>query len=200
MGDSFEKKGLNAHNYALNDFAELYNNYFSRIHFFIIRLVRDEEQARDLTADVFVKLWSKWGAFESEEHIRSWLYVTAKNAALNWIAISKRRSAIRKEMFRPSPNHHDISESEIEQSIALAELMKEIYDQTADLPPQSKKVFDLIYIEGKSTREIATILSIAPKTVLNYKLHIIQKLRTILLKKGFTTSGTLLLLLKDLFF
>src|SRR4051812_42196239 len=104
MGDSFEKKSLNAHNYAFDDFAGIYNKYFSRIHFFIIRLVKDEEQARDIAADVFVKIWSKWGTFESEDHISAWLYLAAKNAALNWLAISKRRSAIRKEIFRPAYN------------------------------------------------------------------------------------------------
>ncbi len=196
MRDFFEKEGSNSHNEELNDFAVSYDLYFSRIHFFVSRLIGDPEQSKDLTADVFIKLWEKWGHFESGEHIRSWLYVTAKNTALTWISVSRRRAIIRKEAFRQV----EISETQVEQSIALAELMKEIYDQASELPPQSKQVFNLIYLEGKSTREIASILAIAPKTVLNYKLNIIQKLRAILLKKGFITSCTLVLLCKKIFF
>jgi RNA polymerase sigma-70 factor (ECF subfamily) len=122
--------------------------------------------------------------------------VTARNAALTWISVSRRRAIIRKEVSRQA----EVSETLVEQSIALAELMKAIYDQASELPPQSRQVFNLIYLEGKSTREIASILSIAPKTVLNYKLTIIQKLRAILLKKGFITSSTLVLLCKKIFF
>ena len=196
MSDFFQKEGSNSYSKELNDFAVSYDIYFSRIHFFVSRLIGDSEQSKDLTADVFVKLWERWGSFESAEHIRSWLYVTAKNAALTWISISKRRAIIRKEVSR----HVEISEIQVEQSMALAELMKEIYDQASELPPQSRQVFNLIYLEGKSTKEIASILSIAPKTVLNYKLNIIQKLRAVLLKKGLITSSTLLLLCRKIFF
>ena len=196
MSDFFQKEGSNSYSKELNDFAVSYDIYFSRIHFFVSRLIGDPEQSKDLTADVFVKLWERWGSFESAEHIRSWLYVTAKNAALTWISISRRRAIIRKEVSR----YEEISEMQVEQSMALAELMKEIYDQASELPPQSRQVFNLIYLEGKSTREIASILSIAPKTVLNYKLNIIQKLRAILLKKGLITSCTLVFLCKKIFF
>ena len=196
MSDFFQKEDSNSSNKELNDFAVSYDLYFSRIHFFISRLIVDNEQSKDLAADVFVKLWEHWGSFESAEHIRSWLYVTARNAALTWISVSRRRAIIRKEVSRQV----EISETLVEQSIALAELMKEIYDQASELPPQSRQVFNLIYLEGKSTRETASILSIAPKTVLNYKLTIIQKLRAILLKKGLITSSTLVLLCKKIFF
>ena len=196
MRDFFEKEGSNSRNEDLNDFAASYNLYFSRIYFFVSRLIGDPEQSKDLTADVFVKLWERWGSFESAEHILSWLYVTAKNAALTWISVSRRRAIIRKEVFRQV----EITETQVEQSMALAELMKAIYDQASELPPQSRQVFNLIYLEGKSTREIASILEIAPKTVLNYKLTLIQKLRTILLKKGLITSSTLVLLCKKIFF
>jgi RNA polymerase sigma factor (sigma-70 family) len=196
MSDFFQKEDSNSNTKELNDFAASYDLYFSRIHFFVSRLIGDSEQSKDLAADVFVKLWERWGSFESAEHIRSWLYVTAKNAALTWVSVSRRRAIIRKEVSRQV----EISETQVEQSMALAELMKEIYDQALELPPQSRQVFNLIYLEGKSTREIASILSIAPKTVLNYKLNIIQKLRAILLKKGLITSSTLLLLCKKIFF
>lgn len=196
MREFFQKEGSNVKNYALNDFAQSYNIYFSRIHFFISRLTRDPEQSKDLAADVFVKLWERWESFASPDHVRSWLYVTAKNAALTWISVSKRRAVIRKEVL----GREEIGEAEVEQSMALAELMKEIYDQASVLPPQSRQVFDLVYLEGKSTSEIASIMAIAPKTVLNYKLNIIQKLRTILLEKGFITSPVLVLVLKKIFF
>jgi RNA polymerase sigma-70 factor (ECF subfamily) len=180
----------------LYDFVASYNLYFSRIHFFVSRLIGDPEQSKDLTADVFIKLWEKWGSFESTEHIRSWLYVAAKNTALTWISGSRRRAAIRKEVF----GKEEFSEAEAEQSIALAELMKEVYDQASQLPPQAKQVFNLIFLEGKSTREIASIMGIAPKTVLNYKLNIVARLRDVLMKKGFITSATFLLLCKKIFF
>src|SRR6266481_2278988 len=106
MREFVEKEGSNSHNEDLNDFAASYNLYFSRIYFFVSRLIGDSEQSKDIAADVFVKLWEKWGSFESAEHIRSWLYLAAKNAALTWLSLSRRRAVIRKEVSR----HAEVSD------------------------------------------------------------------------------------------
>ncbi len=192
MGNNSDQNDSIPPNRALKDFKKTYDDFFSRMLLFITKLTGDYEQSRDLTADVFIKLWENWNTLESEAHIKSWLYITAKNTALSWISISKRRSDIRKEVSQQLEPTDQPNERQQEQAMILAELMKEIYQQARDLPPQSKQVFDLIYIEGKSTGEIASIMEIAPKTVLNYKLIIIQKLRTILLQKGLITSCFLL--------
>jgi len=195
MGDYFDQNGSVFPNRDLKDFKRTYDEFFSRMLLFITKLTGDYEQSRDLTADVFIKLWENWSSLKSEAHIKSWLYITAKNTALSWISVSKRRSDIRKEVSQQT----ELSEQQQEQAMILAELMREIYQQARELPPQSKQVFDLIYIEGKSTVEIASIMSIAPKTVLNYKLTIIQKLRTILLKKGLIIPLLLIFCCKKVF-
>jgi len=195
MGDFFDQNGPVFPNRDLKDFKKTYDEFFSRMLLFITKLTGDYEQSRDLTADVFIKLWENWSSLTSEAHIKSWLYITAKNTALSWISVSKRRSDIRKEVSQQI----ELSEQQQEQAMILAELMQEIYQQARELPPQSKQVFDLIYIEGKSTVEIASIMSIAPKTVLNYKLTIIQKLRTILLKKGLIIPLLLIFCCKKVF-
>ena len=76
--------------------------YIFKIHrkplvYFAEKILGIREEAEDIVADSFMKLWSKHTDFESFSQIKSFLYVVTRNSCLNFLKYSKRVSASQKE-------------------------------------------------------------------------------------------------------
>ncbi|MES1181393.1 MAG: sigma factor, partial [Flavobacterium sp.] len=62
------------------DFAELYEKYFDRIYYFILRQTDDEETAGDLTSQTFVNVLNNLSKYEFRGlPFSAWLYKIASN-------------------------------------------------------------------------------------------------------------------------
>ena len=55
----------------LDSFGQLYDRYFNRIYDFCWRILRDSEEAGDVTQDVFLKVFRKIGAFRGDAKFSS---------------------------------------------------------------------------------------------------------------------------------
>lgn len=161
-------------------FSSLYKELYRRLNYFAYTLTQDKTQAEDIATESFVQLWNKKESFHTFTTIKSYLYITARHASIDYIRAEKRHNTSHKEL-RYLQDEADLY---INHEIIDAEIISEIYKQVQMLPPQCAEVFKLIYFEGKSTAEAATILKITSKTVLNQKLKALKLLKALLLKKG----------------
>lgn len=59
--------------------AEAYERHSSEIHGFVLRIVRDPDEAADLVADTFAKLLTEERAGRTPLQVRPWLYRVASN-------------------------------------------------------------------------------------------------------------------------
>ena len=71
-------------------FEQIYHQYSARILNLIYRMTGSEEVARDLTQEVFVKVYENIGKFRGESQIFTWLYRIATNHTLNYLKREKR--------------------------------------------------------------------------------------------------------------
>jgi RNA polymerase sigma-70 factor, ECF subfamily len=69
-------------------FEELYATHYPRIYRHVYRLVRQHEEAEDLTQTAFLKAWRIWPA-TSDANLSGWLSTIATRVALD--ALSHRR-------------------------------------------------------------------------------------------------------------
>ena len=74
-------------------FEQLFKRYQAPIYGFVVRLV-GQEDAYDLTQEVFLKALRSSGAFRGECTFRTWLYTIARNTCYNHSRDEKRRHAI----------------------------------------------------------------------------------------------------------
>ncbi len=65
-----------------SDFGELYNTYHRRVFSWCLRIVRNADDAEDLTQDTFLHLFRKIGTFRGESAFSTWLYRMTTNIAL----------------------------------------------------------------------------------------------------------------------
>ena len=160
-------------------FGELVLKHQDFIFNVVSKYVRFEEEARDLTQEVFLKAYENIDKFRGESKVSSWLYRIAYNLSMNW---SERRAGretqLDDSLAETLAAPPDLADELYERELILARIT-EILEE---IPLKYKVVIKLYYFEEKSYQEIADALDIPINTVkiqlLRAKEHIRKRLDT----------------------
>ena len=66
-------------------FGEIYDRFSEKVYNKCLSFVKREEEAQDLTQDVFLKLYIKLGSFEGKSKFSTWLYAFSYNYCVNYV-------------------------------------------------------------------------------------------------------------------
>lgn len=157
--------------------AEIYRDFAPRIYNLARRMLGNENDAQDVTQEVFVQVMRKLPSFRGEAAFPTWLYRVAVNAALAF----RRKRAVREEHrlqssiedfcehgARLTPVRHWVHEPE--QPVLDRETHELIEEAIASLPEGYRDVFVLADVEELSNAEIAQMLDISLAAVKS-RLH-----------------------------
>ena len=161
-------------------FTAVYNEYYPAIYYFVRRFIADREDAEDITADVFVKLWKMHANLESIANIKAFLYVAARNTCIDFLRYTQRQNANRKKLLYLL--EQEPSEGPLQDDL-WTEMLQYIYKEIDKLPRSCRKVFKMSYLEGRSNSDISKALHINPQSVYNHKQRAIKSLRLALFDK-----------------
>lgn len=149
----------------------LYGAHVERVYRLAHRLAGgDDDLARDITQDAFVRAFERLGAFRHEAAFATWLHRIAVSVALNTLERVQRRRA----REAPLDAHLDVpapargAEPDLRARLAAA---------VAALPPRYRAVFVLHDVEGYTHEEIAAALGVRPGTSKAQLFHARAKLR-----------------------
>ena len=173
---------------ALAHFFKLHNK---SLCYFAKRMVHDEEEAEDIVSECFLKLWERRRDFETAANIKSFLFISCRNACLDYLKHLKVKSAAQQAYFSQLKQ----SEETILYTIMESEFLEILSKEIDLLPEKCREIFKLIYFEGKKTDEIARELDLSVQTVRNQKTRAIELLKTVFLKKGMSSAFSIALLL-----
>jgi len=148
-----------------NSFEMIFRSLYPSLCFFAEHLVHSSDDAEDIVEDVFVKLWNKQLKFESEQHLKAFLYRSAKNACLDFLKVHERTGS-RNTFFAEERGYSDDA---CLNEIIRAEIIAEVYLAIEQLSPQCSKIITMSYLDGKSNQEIADALNLSVQTVKNQK-------------------------------
>ncbi|WP_316778607.1 RNA polymerase sigma-70 factor [Pedobacter antarcticus] len=171
--------------------AYYFKHHNKSVTFFASRLVQDSNEAEDIVADCFVKIWRKRDSFQTEEHIKAFLYVSCRNACLDYLRQLKVRSRLQADYL----NSLQEEKETILYQIITAEVLEILYQQIELLPDNYREVFKLIYFDHLKTDEIASRLELSVQTVRNYKSRAVELLKNSMLKNGLSGAFSLAFLL-----
>ncbi len=153
-------------------------------------ILKNDEDATDLTIEIFLKLQRVTRRQENIKQIYDMVYQSTKNLSLDWV---KKRRSEQKYLSDPSNAQPVITESEMVRNETSAALHYEISRCKHKLTPQVQRVFDLYFIHEKSISEIAIEMNIEAHTVRNLKAGALQKLRLEMVpRKSFVFTLTIL--------
>ena len=136
-------------------FERLYRTHVSRIHSLVRRMLNDED-ADEVTQDVFVRAWQKLGTYRGEAAFGTWLHRLAVNVILG------RRQLLgqRRDRFLPD----DAALATVAGARPAPELSLDFETAIARLPDGARQVFVLHDFEGYRHEEIASQLGLAVGT------------------------------------
>jgi RNA polymerase sigma-70 factor (ECF subfamily) len=136
-------------------FERLYRNHLARIHSLIRRMLSDDE-ADEVTQDIFVRAWQKLGTFRGESAFGTWLHRLAINVILGRreaLGTRRKRYLEGDTMLELVPARRSAPETAMDMETAIGLL-----------PDGAREVFVLHDIEGYRHEEIAEMLGLAAGT------------------------------------
>ena len=150
-------------------FRELLGRHEATLLRLAQRLVRNDNDAKEVLQEVFITTWKKLGGFEDRSQIGSWLYRVTVNASLMHLRLRKRRiSAVSFEEEEPRNAVWAAfggSTQRPDQQLESQELRGVLQDAITRLPPILQSVLVIRDIQGCSTRETGQILGLTDVAV-----------------------------------
>ncbi len=180
--------GLTNKNKIVFDF--IFSYYYSGLCAYARRWVDSPEVAEDLVQDFFVRLWINSSNIEITSSLKSYLFSSIKNKALDHLKHVKVEVNYEKKLKHFSTKKDESSNWEFTES-ELTELIDKALQK---LPPRCREIFTMSRFEGKNNADIATILGISKRTV---ELQISNALKTLRIElKDYLPTVLLFWLLK----
>jgi len=171
----------------------LVERYQGRAFGLALRVLRDEEQARDVVQDAFLKAYGALDRFEGRSSFYTWLHRIVMNLCLD--RKRRERSARRvewsEEIEREVEADPEAPETPLpERALERAELRAELARAIAALPEDARRTLELREIDGLSYQEIAECLGVPKGTVMS-RLHYARKrVRGALVAAGAVEAGS----------
>ncbi|HYO21157.1 MAG TPA: sigma-70 family RNA polymerase sigma factor, partial [Flavisolibacter sp.] len=133
--------------------------------------------------DTFIKMLHQREGFQNLSNVKSFLYITTKNACLNHIKASQRHDAAHRQIRFLNPEGTE-AEDVIREEMLRVQVLQAVHAEMESLPGRCKEIFKLLFIEGLSTEEIGERLGISAQTVRTQKARALQLIKSGLLKKN----------------
>jgi RNA polymerase sigma-70 factor (ECF subfamily) len=158
-------------------FRTLVEAYHGAVYNIAMKIVRDSEEARDISQTVFLKVFQNLDRFDPQYRLFSWVYRIALNEALNVQSARARLEPLRHEVAGTSGPEDEVSTQQVGNGVLKA---------LDALTPEHRAVIVLKHFEGCSYQDISEILELPEKTVKSRLFEARQALRRRLEEYGLT--------------
>jgi RNA polymerase sigma-70 factor (ECF subfamily) len=158
----------------------LVERHQGRVFGLALRVLRDEEQARDVVQDAFLKAYGSLDRFEGRSSFYTWLYRIAMNLCLD----RKRRERGGRRVERDEAqlaeapaDPESLGAPAPDVALERAELGAELARAIRSLPEDARRTLELREVDGLSYHEIAECLGVPKGTVMSRLHHARRRVR-----------------------
>ena len=130
-------------------FNETVERYSRKVYGLCYRILRDEEEAKDMTQDVFVRIYTKRKSFKGRSSLYTWIYRIALNLCFSHLKRGRAKTVPLDEVegilaARPADDGGRQAD--------LAAVVERVLDE---LPPKQRAVFIMRFYDKMSFKEIS---------------------------------------------
>jgi RNA polymerase sigma-70 factor, ECF subfamily len=140
-------------------FRKLVEAHQYMVYTLAFRLLCNDEDAKDIVQETFIKVWKHLHSFNSELKFSTWLYSIAAHECYDKLRKTKHNNSLR--LDDQNRICEFISNENIERTLINAELSQIILALTGNLTPKQKLVFTLCDLEGLEVDEIKSITGLS---------------------------------------
>ncbi|WP_028298326.1 RNA polymerase sigma factor [Olivibacter sitiensis] len=152
---------INAGN--LHAFRLLVSMYERLVLRMVQKIVKDEDDQKDVCQEVFIKVYKNLKHFKQESKLSTWIAQIAYTTSLDFLKKTKRKQGLTDEVSQYE--HQLAGESSPEKELDKKEMRTFILEMIARLPENYRLVVNLFHIDDYSYQEIATITGLSEGTI-----------------------------------
>lgn len=156
----------------------LFNKYYQTLCRFMFVFVPDNELVEELTANIFIKIWTNKETVNIQTSLEAYLYRSARNQAISYLRKNKPEVLPIDDGFElPDSNEQTPEAIYIENELNI-----EYVRAFQKLPPRAKLAFKLHRFDGLKYAEIAEIMGVTVSAVEKNITHALKILHTELIQ------------------
>ncbi len=174
--------------------TEIANLYYNDIYHLCLSRLKKEENAADVTQEVFLLFQEKYEGLE-DEYIKAWLYKVADNKIKEQFrAIAKReKELIYGTVFGSHISTDILYEMEEDNKITLEELEEKKESILSSLSEKELELFEMVYTKHMEYKELAEAFNVSEHAVRARVYRLKLKIKE---KTAFIIMAILLLFMK----
>lgn len=161
-------------------FKRLVDKYKSQVGGLAYKMVRDYEDAKDISQNVFIKTYQNLNKFDIEKRFSTWLYRIAMNASIDFLRKYRRHKIDRLDNLVGQLSNAKDNTDEVFNNTLIGWA---VGDTLGSLNEKQRSVFVLRDIEGLSIKEVSQITQMPQATVRWYLHRARAKLKGELIKR-----------------
>lgn len=152
----FQCKCSNAHAFRM-----LVENYQKMVYAFAFRMLCNEDEAKDIVQETFIRVWRNIDKYNMEMKFTTWLFAITSN-----LCCDKIRAGRRKPCIEPLDGNKILTSLEnLETSAINSDLARIIHTLTDKLTPKQKLIFTLRDLEDLETEEVQLITGMSAEKI-----------------------------------
>lgn len=172
-------KDTKAHPVSGEKLAELYRRYGPSIYARCRRLLRDDVAAEDATQEVFLRVLKHIESAPSDQAALAWIYRISTNYCLNHIRDRSRQAEPVDELPELVGEHPE--PPMIDRDLAMRLLNR--------APENLRAPAVLYYVDGLEQAQVAEVLGISRRTVINRLADFAERARKFAHREGIEAAG-----------
>ena len=144
-------------------FAVLVDRYKDLVFTLALRMVKDKEEAEEVSQDTFIKVFQKLDKFKGESKFSTWIYKVTYNTCLDRIKTYKKKyNTVGIDEFT---ERHVKTTGTAFDTLVAQEQTEQIKKCMNLLPSEDSFLLSLFYFEEQSLEEIAKVIGITANNV-----------------------------------
>lgn len=148
------------------------NDYADRAYQFAFKLCGNQEEAKELVQEAFVKVMKNWEHFDQSQPLENWFFTVLRNLYVDGLKSHERKNRVSLDMPIGSEETltladalPDKSEEALLDRVERQEARSQVRRAVETLLPEFRAILTLADFQGMRYEEIAKVLGCAPGTV-----------------------------------
>ncbi len=158
-----------------NTFDHFFRKYYAELCFFAQSIIHNEEEAKDIVQDCFIKLWDTGDVTGKTGNVKSFLFTIVRNNCINYL---RKKKVVAKASLYLQNNEE---QEEYFDELAFAEMVRLVLGHMEELPSRARAILTEYFLKGKRHKQIGAELSMSENAVQIQKNRAIKFLKQKLL-------------------
>ena len=161
-----------ARNGDSNSFAFLVKKYQQLAYNLAFRIVCNEDDAKDVVQESFIKIWKNMKRYNSNAKFSTWMYTIVTNTAIDYLRSVKKRTMISIDNIEER-----LTITNMENELDNRELGQLIKGASDSLTTKQRLVFVLRDLQGLKSEEVSEILKLSATSIKSNLYHARNNIR-----------------------